>query len=60
MGVDAVQTISLNDLKQGKSLCVASVYVLKKLLLDLLLVEAGKIFPFPAVASLREITASHQ
>ena len=60
MGVEAVQSISINDLRPGKSRCLATAYVLKKMMLDMLLEEAGNIFPFQVVVSLREITASHQ
>eukprot|EP00974_Lingulodinium_polyedra_P064248 6206016-Lingulodinium_polyedra.AAC.1 len=48
------------DLKPGKGRCLAGAYVLKKLLLDLLLEEAGDIFSFEVAVVLRNVIASHQ
>ena len=59
MGVDAVQSIIVADLKPGKGRCLATAYVSKQLLLDLLPEEASKIFDCTVVLVLREVTASH-
>ena len=49
-----------SDAESGQGRCLAMVYALKKLLLDVLLEEASKIFDFPVVVVLREVAASHE
>eukprot|EP00974_Lingulodinium_polyedra_P020204 1952339-Lingulodinium_polyedra.AAC.1 len=60
MGVEAVQNVTVMDLKPGRGRCLAAVYVLKNMLLNLLLEEAGKLFNFEVVVVLRKVPASHQ
>ena len=58
-GVEALQGISVHDMSPGRHRCLPQCYLLKRQLLDYLMVKADELFPADIASKLREVFASH-